>query len=256
MEACLKAGVSYLDTANYEPRDEAHFEYSWQWAYKKRFEDAGLTAILGCGFDPVYRAYSPPTPQSTTSTRSTTVERCVTTTRPSPPTSTPRSTYVRSRRRAATTRTASGSRRARSRYTRRSPIPNIGPRESYLMYHEELESLVKNFPSIRQARFWMTFGEEYLTHLRVIQNIGMAPHRRGRLQRHEDRTPAVPQGRAAQPAGSGRELRGRDLDRLPHTRCEGWQGAHILHLQQLLAPRSIPRDRNAGRKLHHGRCRP
>src|SRR5574344_2992372 len=52
MEAWLNSGVNYLDTANYEPRDEAHFEYSWQWAYKKRFEDAGLTAILGCGFDP------------------------------------------------------------------------------------------------------------------------------------------------------------------------------------------------------------
>ena len=62
MEACLKAGVNYLDTANYEPRDVAHFEYSWQWAYKKRFEDAGLTAILGCGFDPgvsgIYTAYA------------------------------------------------------------------------------------------------------------------------------------------------------------------------------------------------------
>ena len=62
MEACLKSGVNYLDTANYEPKDVAHFEYSWQWAYKKRFEDAGLTAILGCGFDPgvsgVYTAYA------------------------------------------------------------------------------------------------------------------------------------------------------------------------------------------------------
>ncbi|MBR2253958.1 MAG: saccharopine dehydrogenase NADP-binding domain-containing protein, partial [Prevotella sp.] len=62
MDACLACGVNYLDTANYEPKDEAHFEYSWQWAYKQRFEDAGLTAILGCGFDPgvsgVYTAYA------------------------------------------------------------------------------------------------------------------------------------------------------------------------------------------------------
>ena len=57
MEACLKAGVNYLDTANYEPKDEAHFEYSWQWAYKKRFENAGLTAILGCGFEPGSKWY-------------------------------------------------------------------------------------------------------------------------------------------------------------------------------------------------------
>ena len=61
MEACLQSGVNYLDTANYEPKDVAHFEYSWQWAYKKRFEDAGLTAILGCGFDPgVSGIYTPP----------------------------------------------------------------------------------------------------------------------------------------------------------------------------------------------------
>ena len=53
MEACLKVGVHYLDTANYEPKDVAHFEYSWQWAYRERFEEAGLCAILGCGFDPV-----------------------------------------------------------------------------------------------------------------------------------------------------------------------------------------------------------
>lgn len=62
MNACLAYGVSYLDTANYEPLDEAKYQYSWQWAYKKRFEDAGLTAILGCGFDPgvtgVYTAYA------------------------------------------------------------------------------------------------------------------------------------------------------------------------------------------------------
>ena len=62
MEACLKAGVNYLDTANYEPKDEAHFEYSWQWAYHERFKEAGLTAILGCGFDPgvsgIYTAYA------------------------------------------------------------------------------------------------------------------------------------------------------------------------------------------------------
>ena len=62
MEACLKCGVNYLDTANYEPKDVAHFEYSWQWAFKERFEQAGLTAILGCGFDPgvtsIYTAYA------------------------------------------------------------------------------------------------------------------------------------------------------------------------------------------------------
>lgn len=62
MEACLQTGCHYLDTANYEPKDEAHFEYSWQWAYRERFEQAGLCAILGCGFDPgvtsIFTAYA------------------------------------------------------------------------------------------------------------------------------------------------------------------------------------------------------
>lgn len=62
MEACLQTGCNYMDTANYEPKDEAHFEYSWQWAYRERFEQAGLTAILGCGFDPgvtsIFTAYA------------------------------------------------------------------------------------------------------------------------------------------------------------------------------------------------------
>ena len=52
MDACLEAGIHYLDTANYEPEDEAKFEYHWQWAYQERFKEAGLTAILGSGFDP------------------------------------------------------------------------------------------------------------------------------------------------------------------------------------------------------------
>ena len=97
MDACLAAGVSYLDTANYEPPEEAHFEYSWQWAYRERFEKAGLTAILGCGFDPgvtqVFSAYAQK--HYLTATAATTAI-------PSPPTSTPRSTSARSPRRALT----------------------------------------------------------------------------------------------------------------------------------------------------------
>ncbi len=62
MDACLACGVNYMDTANYEPEDTAHFEYSWQWAYRDRFRDAGITALLGSGFDPgvtgVFSAYA------------------------------------------------------------------------------------------------------------------------------------------------------------------------------------------------------
>ena len=106
MDACLEAGVSYLDTANYEPPEEAHFEYSWQWAYRERFEKAGLTAILGCGFDPASRRCSPPMRRSTISTQSrhstSSTATAATTGILSRRTSTPRSTSARWRRKAAT----------------------------------------------------------------------------------------------------------------------------------------------------------
>ena len=144
MEACLACGCSYLDTANYEPKDEAHFEYSWQWAYKKRFEDAGLTAILGCGFDPgvtsIFTAYA--AKHHFDEIQYLDIVDC----------------NAGDHHKAFAT----------------NFNPEIGPKESYLLHHEEIESLVKNYPTIRRARFWMTFGQEYLTHLRVIQNIGMA----------------------------------------------------------------------------------
>lgn len=178
MDACLEAGVNYLDTANYEPKDEAHFEYSWQWAYKDRFEKAGLTAILGCGFDPgvtsVFTAYAAKhhfdeiqyldivdcnagdhgKPFATNFNPEINIREV-----------TQRGKYWENGQWVET-----------EPHEIHKPLtyPEIGPKESYLIYHEELESLVKNFPTIKRARFWMTFGEEYLTHLRVIQNIGMA----------------------------------------------------------------------------------
>ncbi len=178
MDACLEAGVNYLDTANYEPKDEAHFEYSWQWAYKNRFEKAGLTAILGCGFDPgvtsVFTAYAAKhhfdeiqyldivdcnagdhgKPFATNFNPEINIREV-----------TQRGKYWENGQWIET-----------EPHEIHKPLtyPEIGPKESYLIYHEELESLVKNFPTIKRARFWMTFGQEYLTHLRVIQNIGMA----------------------------------------------------------------------------------
>ncbi|MCD7924964.1 MAG: saccharopine dehydrogenase family protein [Bacteroides sp.] len=178
MEACLKAGVNYLDTANYEPKDEAHFEYSWQWAYKQRFEEAGLTAILGCGFDPgvsgIYTAYA--AKHYFDEMHYLDIVDC----------------NAGNHHKAFATNfnpeinireiTQNGRYYEDGKWVTTKPLefhkdltyPNVGPRDSYLLYHEELESLVKNFPTIKRARFWMTFGQEYLTHLRVIQNIGMA----------------------------------------------------------------------------------
>ena len=178
MDACLKTGVSYLDTANYEPRDEAHFEYSWQWAYKKRFEDAGLTAILGCGFDPgvsgVYTAYA--AKHYFDEIQYLDIVDC----------------NAGNHHKAFATNfnpeinireiTQKGRYYENGKWVQTGALevhkpltyPSIVPRESYLMDHEELESLTKHYPTIKRARFWMTFGQEYLTHLRVIQDIGMA----------------------------------------------------------------------------------
>ena len=178
MDACLETGVNYLDTASYEPPDVAKFEYKWQWAYHDRFKKAGLTAILGCGFDPgvtgVFTAYALKhhfdeihyldivdcnagdhgKPFATNFNPEINIREV-----------TQRGKYWEDGKWIET-----------EPHEIHKPLnyPNIGPRESYLIYHEELESLVKNFPTLKRAQFWMTFGQEYLTHLRVIQNIGMA----------------------------------------------------------------------------------
>ena len=178
MEACLRHGCSYLDTANYEPKDEAHFEYSWQWAYKERFEAAGLTAILGCGFDPgvtsIFTAYA--AKHHFDEIQYLDIVDCNA--------GDHHTAFATNFNPEINIReiTQKGLFWEDGQWRETEPLeihktlnyPNVGPKESYLLHHEELESLVKNYPTIRRARFWMTFGQEYLTHLRVIQNIGMA----------------------------------------------------------------------------------
>lgn len=178
MDACLEAGVNYLDTANYEPKDEAHFEYSWQWAYKERFEKAGLTAILGCGFDPgvtsIYTAYA--AKHHFDEIHYLDIVDCNA--------GDHGKAFATNFNPEINIREVSqrGKYWENGQWIETEPheihmplnYPEVGPKESYVIYHEELESLVKNYPTIKRARFWMTFGQEYLTHLRVIQNIGMA----------------------------------------------------------------------------------
>ncbi|WP_139959315.1 saccharopine dehydrogenase family protein [Flavicella sediminum] len=178
MDACLETGVHYLDTANYEPLEEAKFEYSWQWAYQERFKKAGLTAILGCGFDPgvtgVFTARA--AKHHFDEIHYLDIVDC----------------NGGDHGKAFATNfnpeinireiTQNGRYWQDNEWVETKPFeikqvlnyPKIGGRDSYVLYHEELESLTKNFPTIKRARFWMTFGQEYLTHLRVIQNIGMA----------------------------------------------------------------------------------
>lgn len=178
MDACLETGVNYLDTANYEPKDKAKFEYKYQWAYQEKFKKAGLTAILGCGFDPgvtsIFTAYA--LKHYFDEIHYLDIVDC----------------NAGNHGKAFATNfnpeinireiTQKGKYWKDGKWIETEPqeihkplnYPEIGPKESYLLFHEELEALVKHNPTIKQARFWMTFGEEYLTHLRVIQDIGMA----------------------------------------------------------------------------------
>lgn len=178
MDACLECGVHYLDTANYEPPNVAKFEYKWQWAYQERFRDAGLMALLGSGFDPgvtnVFCAYAQKhlldeihvldiidanagdhgLPFATNFNPEINIREV----------------------------SARGRYWERGEWVETDPLAwkmnfdfpeGIGPRNCFLMYHEELESLVLNLKGIRRARFWMTFSDNYLNHLQVLKNVGM-----------------------------------------------------------------------------------
>lgn len=181
MDACLEAGVNYLDTANYEPKDVAHFEYSWQWAYQEKFKRKGLMAVLGCGFDPgvsnVFCAYaqkhlfdeinyidildcnagSHGHPFATNFNPEINIREVTQVVKhwengkwiETPAILDPKSVHFG------------------------FDYPVVGRKESYLLFHEELESLAKNIKGLKRIRFWMTFSENYITHLRVLQNVGM-----------------------------------------------------------------------------------
>jgi saccharopine dehydrogenase (NAD+, L-lysine-forming) len=177
MDACLETGVNYLDTANYEPPNEAKFCYRWQWDYHDRYHKAGLMALLGCGFDPgvtnIFCAYAQK--HHFDEIHEVDIMDC----------------NAGSHGKAFATNfnpeinireiTQRGKFWDNGEWVETEPLsvhktfdfPQVGPREMYLMYHEELESLVKNIKGLRRIRFWMTFGEQYLTHLRVLQNVGM-----------------------------------------------------------------------------------
>jgi len=177
MDACLATKTHYIDTANYEPEDTAHFEYSWQWAYKERFEKAGITALLGSGFDPgvtsVFSAYAMKHqfdeinyidildanagdhgyPFATNFNPEINIREV----------------------------SAKGSYWENGKWIETEPMeikrvynfPQLGEKDMYLLHHEELESLALNIKGIKRIRFFMTFGQSYLTHLKCLENVGM-----------------------------------------------------------------------------------
>ena len=178
MDACLEAGVHYMDTANYEPPDTARFEYRWQWAYRERFERAGLTALLGSGFDPgatnIFTAYLARNhfdeiheldivdvnggdhgyPFATNFNPEINIREV--------------SAQCRHWENGEFVTSAAMSKRARF-----TCPEEVGTFNIYRMYHEELESLSRHFPSLRRAQFWMSFSDNYLKHLEVLENVGM-----------------------------------------------------------------------------------
>ncbi len=177
MDACLETGVDYLDTANYEPRDEAKFCYQWQWDYQDRFRERGIMALLGCGFDPgvtnIFCAHA--LKHHFDEIHTIDIMDCNAGDHGHP--------FATNFNPEINIRevTANGKYFEDGQWIETEPLsvhktfdfPEIGPREMYLMYHEELESLARNIPHVRRMRFWMTFSQEYLTHLRVLENVGM-----------------------------------------------------------------------------------
>ena len=177
MDACLETGVHYVDTANYEPEDTAKFEYKWQWAYKERYEKAGITALLGSGFDPgvtsVFSAYA--LKHYFDEINYIDILDCNAGDH-GYPFATNFNPEINIREVSA-----KGSYWEDGHWVETEPMeikrvydfPEIGEKDMYLLHHEEIESLALNIPGIKRIRFFMTFGESYLTHLRCLENVGM-----------------------------------------------------------------------------------
>ncbi len=257
MDACLAAGVDYLDTANYEPKDEARFEYSWQWAYHDRFKQAGLMALLGSGFDPGVTSVF---------------------------------TMWLKKHRLKTIRTldildCNGGDHGQAFATNFNPEINIrevtaparhwengafvespamgkkvefdfeevGPKNMYMMYHEELESLAKFVPEMERARFWMTFGDAYLTHLTVLQNVGMTRIDPVMYNGVEIVPLQFLKAVLPEPASAWSDDQGQDQHRqYRHRRGAGWVGRKdVLHQEYLRSRRRLCRNRQPGGELYH-----
>ena len=177
MDACLATKTHYVDTANYEPEDTAKFEYKWQWAYRERFEQAGITALLGSGFDPgvtgVFSAYA--LKHEFDAINYIDILDCNGGDH-GYPFATNFNPEINIREVSA-----NGSYWEDGKFIETKPMEikreydfeGVGKKDMYLLHHEELESLALNIPGIRRIRFFMTFGESYLTHLKCLEDVGM-----------------------------------------------------------------------------------
>ena len=177
MDACLATGTDYVDTANYEPEDTAKFEYKWQWAYREKYEKAGITALLGSGFDPgvtgVFSAYA--LKHYFDEITDIDILDCNGGDH-GYPFATNFNPEINIREVSA-----KGSYWENGHWVETEPMeikreydfPEVGRKDMYLLHHEEIESLALNIPGIKRIRFFMTFGQSYLTHLKCLENVGM-----------------------------------------------------------------------------------
>lgn len=177
MDACLETGVHYLDTANYEPPDEARFCYQWQWDYQDRFREKGLMALLGCGFDPgvtnVFCAYAQKHLFDEIKTIDILDCNAGDHGHPFATNFNPEINIREITQRGKYWEHGEWIETGALEKSIDFDYPEVGVRKSFLLYHEEMESLVKHIKGLERIRFWMTFSEAYLTHLKVLQNIGM-----------------------------------------------------------------------------------
>lgn len=177
MDACLATKTHYIDTANYEPEDTAKFEYKWQWEYREKFEKAGITALLGSGFDPgvtgVFSAYA--LKHEFDEINYIDILDCNGGDH-GYPFATNFNPEINLREVSAP-----GSYWENGHWVeipamsikREYDFDQVGRKDMYLLHHEEIESLAKNIPNVKRIRFFMTFGQSYLTHMNCLQNVGM-----------------------------------------------------------------------------------
>ncbi len=177
MDACLAAGVDYLDTANYEPPEEAKFEYKWQWAYRERYAAAGLTALLGSGFDPgvtnVFCAYAQKHLFDSIETIDILDANAGDHGYSFATNFNPEINIREITQKGRYWKDGQWIEVDAMSIHRSYDFPVVGQKDAYLLYHEELESLIENIHGLKQIRFWMTFSEKYLNYLRVLENVGM-----------------------------------------------------------------------------------
>jgi saccharopine dehydrogenase (NAD+, L-lysine-forming) len=258
MDACLATGVNYLDTANYEPLDTAKFEYSWQWAYQDRFKEAGLMALLGSGFDPgatnVFTAYIAKHyfdeiheldiidvnggdhgyPFATNFNPEINIREVT--------------AECRHYENGDFVTTPAMSRKASF-----TCPEGVGTYNIYRMYHEELESLVINFPTLKRAQFWMSFGDSYLKHLEVLGNVGMTGIEPVEFQGQEIVPIQFLKALLPDPSTLGPRTKGKTCIGCVVKGIKDGKEKNRLLLQHQRPPRLLPRGTVAGHLLHHRR---